>query len=108
MIVEIFSKYAVGELPGIVTKSIVDDRWGVEGLYSQKFSVGIFFFLMVCILVFTVIVVKFMNSGTTLKSPAANFKALKKGEKVLFIWIFFGIVVGVMMGISQLLQGYLF
>ena len=108
MIDEGYSQYMVRELPGLMAKSVVDDRWGIEGLYSQQFSVGIFFFLIVCIFVFTVIVVKFMHSGVSSNSPVSNFKALKKGEKVLFIWIFFGIVVGVMMGISQMLQGYLF
>jgi hypothetical protein len=98
----------LGNIPEIAVKSIVDDRWGVEGIYSQQFSVGIFFFLIICILVFTVIVIKFM--GTSKVNPETGIKSndLKTGEKILFIWIFIGIVVAVIMGAVQLLQGYLF
>lgn len=87
------------------TSLITDDRWGVEGLYSQQFSVGIFFFLLLCIIVFTVIVVKFMRSGARTTDDGEN--RLKKGERLMFVWIFFGIVVAVIMAAVQLLQGYL-
>lgn len=81
-------------------KSIVDDRWGVEGIYSQNFSVAIFFFLMFCIVLFTVIVVKYMQTE--------KGKSLKTGEKVMFFFIFLGIIAAVIMAVMQLLQGYLF
>ncbi len=85
-------------------ESIVDDRWGVEGLYSQQFSVGIFIFLIVCIIVFTMIVFKFMLSGSNSNGQKAG---LKTGEKVMFVWIFIGIIGAVVMAAVQLLQGYL-
>jgi hypothetical protein len=88
--------------------SIVDDQWGIEGLYSQNFSVGIFFFLLFCIVVFTVIVIKFMSSGAKSEDANGQPKRLKTGEKVMFFWIFVGIVVAVIMAAMQLLQGYLF
>ncbi len=89
-------------------KSIVDDQWGVEGLYSQQFSVGIFFFLLACIIVFTIIVIKFMSSGPKVDVTGKPVKSLKTGEKVMFFWIFLGIVGAVIMAVMQLLQGYLF
>lgn len=88
--------------------SIVDDQWGVEGLYSQNFSVGIFFFLLFCIVVFTVIVIKFMNSGAGSNANDGQKKGLKTGEKVMFFCIFLGIIGAVIMAAMQLLQGYLF
>lgn len=98
----------LGGIPELAVKSIVDDRWGVEGIYSQQFSVGIFFFLIICIVVFTVIVIKFMRSGPVNPETGKGSNGLKTGEKILFVWIFIGIVVAVIMGVVQLLQGYLF
>lgn len=89
-------------------ESIVDDRWGVEGIYSQQFSVGIFFFLLICIIMFTVIVIKFMGTGAKNPDSGAPAKKLKTGEKIMFVWIFIGIVAAVIMAVMQLLQGYLF
>ncbi len=89
--------------------SITDGQWGVEGLYSQQFSVGIFVFLMISIVVFTIIVIKFMASGSSSGTVAGgNKKKLKTGEKVMFFWIFLGIAGAVVMAAMQLLQGYLF
>ncbi len=72
----------------------------IEGMKSQEFSVGIFYFLIASIVVFTVFVFLFMTKGKT-----AN---LKKGEKILFVWILFGIVTAVVFGAAQMLHGYLF
>lgn len=91
-----------------ITLSANDEsQWGIEGMRSQEFSVGIFIFLMVCIVVFSVIVVKFMNSGRGVTIDGEG-KKLKTGEKIMFVWIFFGIIAAVIMGAMQLLQGYLF
>jgi len=67
---------------------------------SQQWSVGIFVFLIFCVLVFTVIVVKFMTADKVSK--------LKRGEKVLFAWILLGVIAAVIIGAMQLLQGRLF
>ena len=77
----------------------IAEQWGIEGMRSQEFSVGIFIFLIICILVFTVVVIKFMRSG--------KGKALKMGEKIMFAWIFFGIVVAIIMAITQIFYGQL-
>lgn len=74
-------------------------EWGIEGTRSQEFSVGIFIFLIISIIVFTAIVIRHMATG--------KGKRLKTGEKILFAWIFLGVIAGVVMGISQLLYGQL-
>lgn len=71
----------------------------IEGLKSQEVSVGIFYFLIASIIVFTVFVFMFMLKSKT---------NLKKGEKILFVWILFGVVVAIIFGASQMLHGYLF
>jgi hypothetical protein len=93
---------------GLSVKEITDDRWGVEGLYSQQFSVGIFIFLFLCIVVFTVVVYKFMQSGSKTIEGGKPVKQLKTGEKIMFFWIYVGIIAAVIMAAMQLLQGYLF
>lgn len=72
----------------------------IESMRSQEFSVGIFYFLVVAIIVFTIFVFMFM-----LKDKAAK---LKKGEKIMFAWLLFGVVVAIVFGAAQMLHGYLF
>jgi len=73
---------------------------GIEGMDSQQWSVGIFVFLIFCILVFMVIVLKFMTTD--------RVATLKRGEKFLFAWIILGVIAAVIIGAMQLLQGRLF
>lgn len=84
----------------VKVQSPLDEYTGIENLHSQEFSVGIFFFLILTIMLFTGIVVAFMKGK--------NSKPLKSGEKWLFAWIFFGILVSIVFGALQLLGGYLF
>ena len=77
----------------------VSDDHGVDSLYSQQFSIGVFFFMLLAIVFFASIVMGFM--------AGKNVKGLKRGEKWLFAWIFLGIVVAVILGALQLLGGYL-
>jgi hypothetical protein len=72
---------------------------GIEDMDSRQWSVGIFIFLIFCIFVFMVIVVKFMTSD--------RVATLKRGEKILFAWIILGVVAAVIIGAMQLLQGRL-
>lgn len=71
----------------------------IEGLKSQEVSVGIFYFLVASIIVFTIFVFMYMLKSKT---------KLKTGEKILFVWILIGVVVAVIFGASQMLHGYLF
>jgi hypothetical protein len=72
----------------------------IESMQSQEFSVGIFYFLVAAIIVFTGFVFMFMFKDRESK--------LKKGEKILFAWLLFGVVVAIIFGAAQMLHGYLF
>lgn len=84
----------------IKVQSPQSEYTGIENLHSQQFSVGIFFFLILGVTLFSGIVIAFMKGK--------NSKALKLGEKWLFAWIFLGILVSIVFGALQLLGGYLF
>ena len=78
--------------------ALADDH-GVDSIYSQQFSIGVFFFMLLAIVFFASIVMGFV--------AGKHAKGLKCGEKWLFAWIFLGIVVAVILGALQLLGGYL-
>jgi TRAP-type C4-dicarboxylate transport system permease small subunit len=72
----------------------------IESMSSREFSVGIFFFLIIAILIFVGITMMYMFKD--------KGKQLKTGEKWMFAWILFGVVVAVAFGAVQLMDGYLF
>jgi hypothetical protein len=78
-----------------------DDFLTIEGMKGQEYSIGIFFFMLAGVAVFVAIILKFVLG-------AAKEKGLKKGEKILFIWILLGTFAAVFFGAIQLLQGRLF
>jgi len=90
----------IGSSTSTKAQSPLSEYGGIDSLHSQQFSEGIFVFLMLGILLFSGIVIAFMSGKNT--------KALKPGEKWLFVWIFFGILVSIVFGALQLLGGYLF
>lgn len=101
----VFSRLPVSELIGVALS--VKEGSGpfgvdtsIEGMKSQEFSVGIFYFLIASIIVFTIFVFMFMLKGKS--------SSLKRGEKIMFVWILLGIVVAVGFGAAQMLHGYLF
>jgi len=99
----LLTRASVSMLAGYAGRALAEDpgfNTGIEGMDSQEWSVGIFVFLIICIIVFTGIVVKFMTGNRA--------AALKRGEKYLFAWILFGVVVAIVFGALQLLQGRLF
>jgi len=73
----------------------------IEGMRSQEFSVGVFFFLLIGIALFAGIlyIVVFGKAAP---------KQTKLGEKIMFTAIFLGIVVAVIFGALQMVAGYLF
>ena len=73
----------------------------IEGMRSKHFGVGVFFLLMVGIVVFTAIVFTVMR-GTR------GQKVTRTGEKVMFGAIFLGVVAAVVFACLQLLSGVLF
>jgi hypothetical protein len=74
----------------------------IESMDTEQFSVGVFYFLIVAIIVFVIIsfLITFKDKGKSSK--------LKTGEKLLFIWIMFGVVVAIVFGAAQMMHGYLF
>lgn len=78
------------------------ELWGIdlsiEGLRSQRFSRGIFGFLIVSLLVFAVVIYLYLPRDK---------KQLKTGEKVMFGAIIFGMILAVILGWIQLIEGYL-
>lgn len=73
----------------------------IEGLKSQRYSVGIFGFLVVSLIFFSAIIYFYIprrDSGHPLKT----------GEKIMFGAIMFGVVIAVVVGWLQLIDGYLF
>lgn len=73
----------------------------IEGMRSQQFSVGVFFFMLLGILVFSGIVYAVVFGKY---AP----KTMRTGEKVMFGAIILGIIGAVIFGALQMLSGYLF
>ncbi|CAG9934333.1 hypothetical protein [Candidatus Nitrotoga arctica] len=73
----------------------------IEGMRSQQFSAGVFFFMLLGVLVFSGIVYMVMFGN---HAP----KTMRSGEKVMFALIILGIIVAVIFGGLQMLGGYLY
>lgn len=73
----------------------------IESMRSQRFGIGVFFFLMVGILVFSGIVYAVMRG-------AHAQKVTRTGEKIMFGAIIGGIVVAVIFAATQMVTGFLF
>lgn len=71
----------------------------IESMSSQNFSTGMFYFLVFAIFIFVVIAFLYMFKDKTAK--------LKKGEKILFVWILLGVVAAIAMGAVQMMHGFL-
>ena len=73
----------------------------IESLHSQRFGVGVFFLLMLGIVLFSGIVLAVMR-GTR------GEKVTRTGEKWMFGAIIFGVLVAVVFASLQMLSGVLF
>ena len=73
----------------------------IEGMRSQRFSVAVFFFMLLGVAVFCVII---YSVAFGKHAP----KTMRTGEKVMFAAIIMGVVFAVLFGATQLLSGYLF
>ncbi len=89
-------------LPLLVESTDSTTRFGidlsVEGLRSQHYSVGIFVFLVVSLVVFGAIIYIYLPK---------DGKRLKLGERIMFGAIILGMVCAVIMGWLQLIDGFL-
>ncbi len=81
------------------------DRFTIEGMKSQEYSIGIFFFMMAGIVLFAVIVYKFASDAK--KEGIRRGERMRRGEVALFVWLVFGLVCAVVYGAAQLLFGQL-
>ena len=73
----------------------------IEGMRSQQFSVGVFIFMLLGVVVFAGIIYAFAFGK-------AAPKTMKRGEKVMFAAIALGTLFAVAIGAMQMLSGYLF
>ena len=73
----------------------------IEGMHSQRFGVGVFFLLMLGIVLFAAIILAVMR-GT------AQQKVTRTGEKWMFGAIIFGVLAAVVFASLQMLSGVLF
>jgi hypothetical protein len=83
------------------TQNPVNLDLSIESMRSQEFGVGVFIFLIISILFFSLIV------GTVLKAKQSESK-MRTGEKVLFASIILGILIAIIFGAMQMLSGVLF
>ena len=95
----------VNGLP-LAVEEVVDNRvlgidMSIEGLRSQTFSVGIFIFLVISLIFFSIIIYFYLPRGKN------NKNKLKTGEKVMFGAIITGIFIAIGMGWLQLIEGFL-
>ena len=70
----------------------------IDGLRAYEFSVYIFFFLILSLIIFGVIIWLYMPKKLSM---------LKTGEKIMFGAMIFGMVAAVIIGYVQLIEGYL-
>lgn len=76
------------------------DPFTIESMRSKEYSVGIFFFMVLGIAVFSAILYNFFLR--------AKEEGMRKGEKILFAWLVLGVIVAAAFGTVQLLYGHLF
>jgi hypothetical protein len=73
----------------------------IEGMRSQRFSVGVFVFLVIGILVFSSIIVAVIRSN-----PGGS--KIRTGEKIMLGAIIMGVIVATIFGFMQMVSGVLF
>ena len=74
--------------------------FGIESMRSQSYSIGIFIFMIIAMLVFVGVIALFYKH--------TDMSSVKTGEKVLMAMIVLGVIVAAIFAAVQLLDGYLF
>ena len=74
--------------------------FGIEGMRSQSYSIGIFVFMIIAMAVFVGVIALFYKH--------TDMSKVKTGEKVLMGMIVLGVIVAAVFAAVQLLDGYLF
>ena len=70
----------------------------IEGLRAREFSIYIFVFLILSLILFCFIIYLYLPK---------KLAQLKTGEKIMFGALIMGVVLAVIMGYVQLIEGYL-
>ncbi|MDH5300293.1 MAG: hypothetical protein OEW58_02895 [Gammaproteobacteria bacterium] len=70
----------------------------IDGLRSKEYSYYIFGFLVASLILFSYIIYLYMPK---------KLSSLKTGEKIMFGALVFGIVIAIIIGYVQLIEGYL-
>ncbi len=73
----------------------------IEGMHSQRFGVGVFFLLMLGVVVFSAMIIAVMRGS-------GQQKITRTGEKLMFGAIIFGVLTAVVFASLQMLSGVLF
>lgn len=73
----------------------------IEGMRSQRFGVGVFFLLMLGIVLFVGIMIAVLNGS-------GGKKITRTGERFMFGAIIFGVIAAVIFASVQMLSGVLF
>jgi len=72
---------------------------GIESMRSQEYSIGIFIFMIISMLVFVGVIVLFYKK--------TDMSSVKTGEKVLMGMIVLGVIVSAIFAAVQMLDGFL-
>lgn len=81
------------------SKDLMGVDMSLEGLRAYGYSLYIFGFLILSLIFFSYIIYLYAPKGA---------EKLKIGEKIMFGSIIFGVVIAVVIGYVQLIEGYLF
>ena len=73
---------------------------GIESMRSQEYSIGIFIFMIISMLVFVGVIALFYIK--------TDMSSAKTGEKVLMGMIVVGVIVSAIFAAVQMLDGFLF
>lgn len=70
----------------------------IESLRAREFSIYIFVFLILSLILFCFIIYLYLPK---------KLSSLKTGEKIMFGALVFGVIVAILIGYIQLIEGYL-
>lgn len=103
VIYSFLEKLNLGNTLGVATSTAYAPKidLSIEGMRSQQFSTGVFFFMLLGVVVFSSIIYMVMFGSN---AP----KTMRLGEKIMFGLIITGVIVAVIFGGLQMLGGSLY
>ncbi len=100
-LIELFMSGWLGHVPHLLAESgseVFGIDMSIESLRSRTFSIYIFVFLILSLVLFSFIIYLYLPK---------KLAALKTGEKIMFGALVVGVVIAVIIGYIQLIEGYL-